>query len=211
MSGGLDSASLAATALPLLKRRSQFGELHAVTAVYDRIIPDRERYYAGLVAEHLGIPIDFVVGDDLEFFADAWDSPATQTAEPSQRGNLMSTQFRAHLCQYSRIVLSGEGGNEALKPPKYYYNSLLRERRIGRWLLDCWRHVWTLRSLPPMGVRTLLYKRWLRGSAATRNPNRSFPIGSIPIWCAASICEIAGTAFGTCHHHTRSHPVAILR
>ena len=132
MSGGLDSASLAATALPLLNRRSPHGELHAVTAVYDRIIPDRERYYAGMVAQHLGIPIDFVVGDDLEFFADTWDSPATQASEPSERGNLMDWHFRTRACKHSRIVLSGEGGDEAISPPRNYYQALLRELRVGR-------------------------------------------------------------------------------
>jgi asparagine synthase (glutamine-hydrolysing) len=175
MSGGLDSSSLAATALPLLKKRSSQAELRAVTGGYDRIIPDRERHYASEVADCLGIPIDFVVGDDLEFFSASWDSPATQTPEPSERGNLMGSLLHVKACGHSPVVLSGEGGDEAIKPPRNYYRALLRERRFGRWWLDCWRHVWTLRTLPPMGVRTLLYKRALRRLRGIEEPTPQFP------------------------------------
>ncbi len=36
--------------------------------VYDRLIPDRERHYSGLVADALGIPIHYHVVDDYQLF-----------------------------------------------------------------------------------------------------------------------------------------------
>jgi glutamine amidotransferase-like protein/asparagine synthase len=62
MSGGLDSPTLAAVAAGLLRNRSADWAVHAMTSVYDRLIPDSERHYAGLVAKHLDIPIDRGLG-----------------------------------------------------------------------------------------------------------------------------------------------------
>ena len=59
MSGGLDSSGMAVAACDLLRERPGTFSVEAFTAVYDRLIPDQERYYAGLVAKHLGIPIHF--------------------------------------------------------------------------------------------------------------------------------------------------------
>src|SRR5690349_7191750 len=61
MSGGIDSTTLAATALAVLRERPEDFFLQALTCVYDRLIPDAERRYAGLVAEHLRIPITYDV------------------------------------------------------------------------------------------------------------------------------------------------------
>ena len=43
-----------------IRQRNQQLDLKAFTVVYDTLIPDRERYYAGLAAASLGIPIDYV-------------------------------------------------------------------------------------------------------------------------------------------------------
>ncbi len=66
MSGGLDSPTLAATAWRILRGRSADCEVLASTTLIDGF--DRnERYYAGLVAERLGIPIRNIRGV-LPFF-----------------------------------------------------------------------------------------------------------------------------------------------
>ena len=57
MSGGLDSPAVAAAAVQLGASASAF------TSVYDQLIPDEERHYAGLVAGHIGIPIFYKVLD----------------------------------------------------------------------------------------------------------------------------------------------------
>jgi len=50
MSGGLDSASVAAIAAEQLTKTSRPFQLHAHTVVYDHLIPDQERRYATMVA-----------------------------------------------------------------------------------------------------------------------------------------------------------------
>src|SRR6185369_3632848 len=57
MSGGLDSTSLAAIA------RDQGKDVHAFAVVYDSLIPDDERHYSTLAANHLGIPITHLSAD----------------------------------------------------------------------------------------------------------------------------------------------------
>ncbi|HXM50969.1 MAG TPA: asparagine synthase-related protein [Pyrinomonadaceae bacterium] len=76
MSGGLDSPAVAATAAQLGANPTAF------TSVYDRLIPDEERYYSGLVARHLEIPILYNVRDDEPW---GWepDSFPNHTAEPT--------------------------------------------------------------------------------------------------------------------------------
>jgi asparagine synthase (glutamine-hydrolysing) len=139
LSGGMDSASIAATMMPLLARRSPPTAVQAVTAVYDRLIPDQERYYAGLVARHLGIPIEFVAGDDLECFGPDWDTAAAQYPEPAERGLPLPGVFAERLGAHGRVVLSGDGGDEVVSAPHRYFHKLLREGRYGRLLIEYYR------------------------------------------------------------------------
>ena len=71
MSGGVDSTTLAAAALAMQPERPGL-VVDAVTSVYERLIPDPERNFAGLVASHLKIPIRYDVSDDEPSIAD-WD------------------------------------------------------------------------------------------------------------------------------------------
>src|SRR5262249_40624627 len=81
MSGGVDSPTLAAVALNVLREQPDEFSLQAVTSVYDRLIPDSERHYAGLVARHLRIPIAYDVRDDETSIAQ-WDCVSVRTSEP---------------------------------------------------------------------------------------------------------------------------------
>ena len=81
MSGGVDSPTLAAVALSVLRERPSDFSLQAITSVYDRLIPDAERHYAGLVADYLNIPIRYDVRDDETSIAD-WDQVSVHTPEP---------------------------------------------------------------------------------------------------------------------------------
>ncbi len=178
MSGGLDSTAIAATALPILKQESPTASLHALCIVYDRIMPDRERHFASLAAEHMGLPIDFIVADDLPLFGPEWDGPNFQTPEPSQRYFPANRLFNNLVhARGSSVVLSGEGGDEALKTAPQYYPRLLRDLRFGRWLADVCRHIAVLRRLPPIGLRTALFHRpwsWVRGNHKS-NVEPQFP------------------------------------
>ena len=78
MSGGMDSTSVAATACRIATEMSNPPQIQAFTVVYDRIHPDQERYYSGLVAEKLGLPIHYFVGDDYQML-----NPFVKTPEPT--------------------------------------------------------------------------------------------------------------------------------
>jgi asparagine synthase (glutamine-hydrolysing) len=130
LSGGLDSAAIAAAAVSILKSSNRFNALQATTAVYDKIIPDRERHFAGLVAEHLKIPIEFIAGDELETYGENWRNAESQLAEPADRGLPLHRLLNQRLGMQARVVLSGTGGDEVINPPRNYFRSLFRERHV---------------------------------------------------------------------------------
>ncbi|WP_310423346.1 asparagine synthase-related protein [Chamaesiphon sp. VAR_48_metabat_135_sub] len=115
-SGGLDSTTIAATALAVAKQRSQPLDLKAFSIVYDTLIPDRERYYAGLAADKLGMAIDYQVADNYDLNA-SLTSAKFQLPEPSNNPlqELDWDSFR-RVSAHSRVVLCGDGGDESLTP-----------------------------------------------------------------------------------------------
>ncbi|HEY1909793.1 MAG TPA: asparagine synthase-related protein [Vicinamibacterales bacterium] len=133
MSGGLDSTTLAAVAQRVLRRRSTDGVLQAITSVYDRLIPDAERHYAGLAANHLNIPIHYDVRDDETSIAD-WDRTTIHTPEPVDNPPAFAAgvEFLRKQAAHARVFLYGEGPDDALKYEwSAYLSYLLRERRVG--------------------------------------------------------------------------------
>src|ERR1041385_7702205 len=108
MSGGLDSTSLAAIA------RHQNKDVHAFAVVYDSLIPDDERHYSTLAAEHLGIPITHVSADRYDLFDGDLDQP-----EPFQISPLTG-QFNELLrlsADFSPIMLTGYDGDAFINVP----------------------------------------------------------------------------------------------
>jgi asparagine synthase (glutamine-hydrolysing) len=113
-SGGLDSTTIAATALALAQRNKQSLDLKAFTIVYDSLIPDRERYYSQLAATHLGLAIDYLVADDYEVFQD-WQTAKLHTPEPyNDPFLLLHWDTGQRVATHSRVALNGNGGDESL-------------------------------------------------------------------------------------------------
>ena len=110
MSGGLDSSSIAATACRIADEMSKPPQIQAFTAVYDRIHPDRERYYAGLVAEKLGLLIHYFPCDDYQLL-----TPTVRTPEPVQSYTpAMQVDLWRQVSLLGRVLLTGDTGDNLL-------------------------------------------------------------------------------------------------
>jgi asparagine synthase (glutamine-hydrolysing) len=116
MSGGVDSPTLAAVAQRVLREDPSPYKLEAITSVYDRLIPDHERRYATLVADHLKIPIRYDVRDDETSIAD-WDRVRIQTPEPVDNPPAFaaSLEFMRKIAGDRPLLLYGEGPDNALR------------------------------------------------------------------------------------------------
>jgi len=114
MSGGIDSTSITAVSRQCLADRHASFDLLAHTFVYDSLLPDRERHYAGVAAKALGIKTSYFAADDYKPFA-GWERRDVLTPEPiDDPFFLMRTAQLKHASLHSRTLLSGEGGDELL-------------------------------------------------------------------------------------------------
>jgi asparagine synthase (glutamine-hydrolysing) len=129
MSGGLDSPSIVATAKSLAGKTSPALELHAHTMVYDRLMPDDERHFSGIVARYLDLPIHYLSIDDYRLF-DRWDQPESARPEPTPGAlELVERDLYARMAATARVALSCDGGDAVQCPPHGYLADLLRKGR----------------------------------------------------------------------------------
>ena len=177
MSGGLDSTSITAVAREVLAERHASFDLVAHTIVYDRLIPDQERYYSGLAAEALEVKTSYFVADDYRPFH-GWDKPDRLTPEPIDDPFFaMRTQQLTGVAAQSRTVLSGEGGDELLwrsyvadlagKVPMLELGASVARSLIGH------------RRRPAVGARAKVTK-WLR---------REAPLVPYPGWLDGALAD----------------------
>ena len=161
MSGGLDSSVIAATASQLLSERNARFDLRAHTFVYDRLIPDRERYYSGLVAKRLGIPIHYLVADDYQLF-ERWGSDELRFPEPCCNPlAVVSADLKRQAAAHSPVVLAGWDGDEPLRfSLRAHFTGLVRARRFGRLAADAAGYLWTQREWPMVGLPRRLRRLW---------------------------------------------------
>jgi asparagine synthase (glutamine-hydrolysing) len=183
MSGGLDSPALAATATGILREQRSGVAIHAVTSVYDRLVPDPERHYARLVAAHLNIPIRYDVRDDEISIAD-WHRVSVRTPEPvaNPAAFVASVAFLRTLEPDTRVLLYGEGPDNALRYEwRPYVSHLLATRRLASLLRafvdDAWWHprvplLSSLRQFATAGRQRTRWQEafpvWLNESFAAR-------------------------------------------
>jgi asparagine synthase (glutamine-hydrolysing) len=177
-SGGLDSTNMAAAALEAGRKRGRPVDLKAITAVYDRLIPDQERYFAALAAKALGIPIEYVVADDIPLF-ESWDQPERKTSEPRMEP-MAGVGWRTYhaAAGHGRVVLYGEGADEIL--PTWNVRQLCRHLRLvdlGRCVVES---VFGHRRMPPLGTRVIAnWKKLSRRRPADK--------ARFPDWLAADL------------------------
>jgi len=171
MSGGLDSSGLAATAREILPAQSPSYDLRAYTAIYDRLIPDDERYFAGLVAEALQMPIHFLVGDRYGLY-ERWEELCTPEPVHNPAGLAINLDQFKQVSEHCRVVFYGEGPDNAMYyewPP--YVLHLLRTFRWGWLLRDVAWHIRFHRVLPVAGgLGNRLRRLRKRETAARQDP-----------------------------------------
>ena len=148
MSGGLDSTSIAATALGILSRRRVPFELQAQAVVYDELIPDQERHFSGIAARHLGIPIHYIVADGYQLYARS-GQPGFSSPEPvhNPRAAMGKDTFRGAVV-LSRVFLTGWDGDalmsESIRP---HFRSLAKNGQFARLAFDLLRYAVLQRGL----------------------------------------------------------------
>ncbi len=168
MSGGLDSSSVAAAAKEVLSKQSALYDLRAYTTVYERLIPDEERHYAGLVAQALRIPIHYLVADGYKLY-ERWDQPELCTPEPSHQplAAMAADQLR-EVAARQRVVLTGCGADPALCTSlSFHFSKLLHRLRLRSLVADFGRYVTAEGRLSRLYVRARLRilfgkNRWRR-------------------------------------------------
>jgi asparagine synthase (glutamine-hydrolysing) len=152
LSGGLDSPTVAAMATGQLTEK---GALLGITITYDRVIPDEERKYAGIVASHLGIPVKFIAGEDYELF-ERCESPGFRFPEPNA---LELAAMNDDLCRFAAahgpVMLTGQGGDPGLVPSLCFYKG----RRFPSLLWNSARYFLSHGRHPKLGFR-LAWLRW---------------------------------------------------
>jgi asparagine synthase (glutamine-hydrolysing) len=168
MSGGLDSPLLAATAVQLGAATTAF------TMVCDRLIPDEERHYAGLVARHLQIPIRYRVLDNERW---GWepDSPPIHTPEPLPCPITIVSDHEYHreISSQARTLFGGLGPDASLLYEwKPYLSYLIRRRRWARLSMD---FVSDLAAYPRIPFLQRLF-------GASRGGSRDWYVPSFPSW-----------------------------
>lgn len=157
MSGGMDSSAVAATALKSLKASSAPFDLRAFCVAYSGF-PDREREYAGLVAQTLGIPLEYLEGD-VTNANDSRGSGAYVRPEPFQIEPFyaVSDELLVRMSAHGRVALTGWDGDTIMsESPKYRYVVLLKKFRVVRLVIEMVRYMTWRHRPPPIGIRTTL-------------------------------------------------------
>ena len=158
MSGGLDSTSLAAMARRLLSEGPSPVTLRAHTTVYDWLIPDEERRYASMAAKACGVEIECFAADQYGPF-DSGDPADRWPPEPTDNPFLgMHSQQLARVASHSRVILSGDGADEALWGSRVI--DLFGRMSQLELAADIARSFVRHRRRPAVGLRSAL-KTWL--------------------------------------------------
>ena len=166
MSGGLDSTAIAAVAQRAGGNAA--ARLAAHTVVYDALIPDEERAYAGRAARALGLPIEFFVADGYLPLG-GWERTDLQPPEPiDDPFLLMRHDLFRRAAEHGRVWLGGDGGDEVLRGS--YVSDLIGRmplRAVAAGAVDAWRHG----RRPGFGIRASLRKRLARSDAIPPLPS----------------------------------------
>lgn len=144
MSGGLDSTTIAATAVRVAKELERPCELKAFTGLFEPGVPDPERPWAEMAADSLGIPIRLTVSDGA-----GEDDPLV---------NRMGEEHCRAVASETRVLLTGFGGDPLNRGSSSCYNDLVKRGQFLHLARDVAKVV-AAGKRPPLLVRTL-WRNW---------------------------------------------------
>src|ERR1043166_5547902 len=150
MSGGLDSTMITAAACELREKTSSPLKLQAYCGVYGKLIRDDERYYSGLVADDLRIPIEYLALDDYELF-ERWDEIKLSHPEPVQEPLLAQwIDFVERISANSRVAFYGEDGDALLATGTVA--ATMSGISVAKALTAFAKYLLSYRRIPPLGL-----------------------------------------------------------
>ena len=179
-SGGLDSSNMTLASTTVTQRKGSHIKFKAFTAVYDSLIPDNERYYAGVAARALKTPVEYLAQDACR----PYDGCESKFPRPEPYHNPvleMETSFYKHCANFSRVLLYGEGADEVLKSSNLltllhldqsmktvadFCNSIVRHNvfpPVGTGLYAWWKNQWRTKEIAKPQL-----PKWLSKSFLTR-------------------------------------------
>ncbi|MDZ4765477.1 MAG: asparagine synthase-related protein [Chloroflexota bacterium] len=109
MSGGLDSTTIAVLAADIIARGEVNAELRILCAIYERIMPDTEVYYAGLVARKFKLAIEYVPQDQFRI-----PNPLPMGVHLSQGYPGGAVEMSKLVSERGKLMLTGDGSDEML-------------------------------------------------------------------------------------------------
>jgi asparagine synthase (glutamine-hydrolysing) len=176
-SGGVDSVTVAARARRYCASHGDNG-VRAFSFTHESMLPDCERRYAADAAAHLRITCDFYEagnGEGWAFLGSRFTpEPLVQLLDSSALVDCLDD-----IAAHSRVVLSGEGPDNALVYEwRSYIDYLCRRRAFGRLASDALSFLRHHRRLP-------LWSTMTRSNAASEADGRS----PIPPWMSPDLVK----------------------
>ncbi|WP_133513225.1 asparagine synthetase B family protein [Candidatus Thiosymbion oneisti] len=161
LSGGMDSTSVAATAYRLMTATDSSVDFRAYTIIFNALIFDDEGDYAAQVAEKAGFSIEYLAAEDYVRQAPE-KRPEYPFPEPlAFSSHSAELEIMRRVAGYSRVLLSGMGGDPALTLPWSHWISLLRRNQLSRLARDTLEYIRAFHRPPGFGLRTQM-RGWLR-------------------------------------------------
>jgi asparagine synthase (glutamine-hydrolysing) len=180
LSGGLDSAAVAATAKELSAHISGRSELRAYTVAHNLVPQDRDPAHAAQLALALEMPQQNIYMDGVGLY-EQFDGPHPIAPEPVEdplfAGLFLTFETIAQEC---RVVLSGEGADNLMHFQMWAYAADLRRRgEYGRLMSEIAQYAWR-RPFPWRGIRARLQGLFGKGQFAAQ---------PFPRWIAADFAK----------------------
>lgn len=160
LSGGLDSTAVAVSARRIADQRGGSFDLRAVSYVFDKLIPHDERRYAGLAADALRIPIEFIAGDDDALYH-GFGEPKHKLPEPMHTPLYFADANPfVVIAPRARVAFTGFGGDPVLGSYlSGHVRRMIRAKQFGRLAGDIARFLVSDGRLSRLYIRTRL-RRW---------------------------------------------------